>query len=212
VIRLWNRVGLFRTLSVLVLLSGLVGGFLISDRHSQRRVTASNPTSAHAADVPQSQQDVADQADAQQKADDAAIAAAAQAKAAQDASRTKQPASRSDQRTGGTAGPVPASCQVYSGNRATGCTLMLQAGFGIDQAPCLVNLWNRESGWNERARNPGSGAYGIPQANPGSKMGVYGSDWQTNPVTQIKWGLNYIKQRYQTPCGAWSHFQSAGWY
>jgi hypothetical protein len=196
-----------------VLLAGLVGGYLISDRQSQHKATASNPTSARAADVPQVQQDVADQSDAQQKADDAAIAAAAQAKAAQDASRASKPASRSDPRTsGGTAGPVPASCQVYSGNRATGCTLMLAAGFGMDQAPCLINLWNRESGWNEKARNPSTGAYGIPQAVPGSKMGAFGSDWQTNPVTQIKWGLSYIKSRYQTPCGAWAHSQSTGWY
>jgi hypothetical protein len=61
------------------------------------------------------------------------------------------------------------------------------------------------------ASNP-SGAYGIPQALPGDKMAVYGDDWQTNPTTQIKWGLNYIAGRYSTPCGAWSFWQSNGWY
>ncbi|MEU7278978.1 tachylectin-related carbohydrate-binding protein [Streptomyces sp. NPDC045431] len=77
---------------------------------------------------------------------------------------------------------------------------------------CLDALWQRESTWKWNADNPTSDAYGIPQANPGSKMSVYGDDWRTNPVTQIKWGLNYIEDRYATPCGAWNHSQSVGWY
>ncbi len=85
-------------------------------------------------------------------------------------------------------------------------------GFGQDQFTCLVNLWNRESGWNSSSLNRSSGAYGIPQALPGSKMASAGADWQTNPATQIKWGLGYISGRYGTPCGAWSAFQSKGWY
>jgi len=109
-------------------------------------------------------------------------------------------------------GPIPDSCDEYSGNRATGCALMIKAGFGIDQFPCLDKLWKKESGWNEEAENPSSGAYGIPQALPGSKMGTVASDWRTNPATQIKWGLGYIEGRYDTPCGAWSHSQSTGWY
>jgi hypothetical protein len=80
-----------------------------------------------------------------------------------------------------------------------------------EQFGCLVNLWNRESGWNVHAANP-SGAYGIPQAKPGSKMAGAGPDWQNNATTQIKWGLGYIKSRYSTPCGAWAHSQSSGWY
>jgi hypothetical protein len=75
-----------------------------------------------------------------------------------------------------------------------------------------VALWNRESGWNVYASNAGSGAYGIPQALPGSKMGSVGADWATNPATQITWGLNYVQGRYGTPCGAWASFQSKGWY
>jgi len=217
VIGLRPRVGIFRALSVLVLIGGLVGGLLISDRKEQQRATAST-LAAQAADAPTAATDASDRTDAQHKANDAAAAAAAEAQAA-DAARTKQPASRSDNRgapsgpaSGGSAGPVPASCQVYTGNRATGCTLMLQWGFGMDQAPCLVSLWNRESGWNEKSSNKSSGAYGIPQAIPGSKMASTGADWKTNPVTQIKWGLGYIKGRYKTPCGAWSHSQSTGWY
>ena len=80
------------------------------------------------------------------------------------------------------------------------------------QFGCLVSLWNRESHWRHTARNRGSGAYGIPQAMPGSKMSQFGADWQTNPVTQIKWGANYISKRYSTPCGALAHSNTTGWY
>ncbi|GAA2572299.1 transglycosylase SLT domain-containing protein [Winogradskya consettensis] len=104
-------------------------------------------------------------------------------------------------------GPIPSSCSEYSGSRAIGCTLTLSAGFGLDQFPCLEKLWTKESGWNYKAANP-SGAYGIPQALPGSKMASAGSDWKTSPATQIKWGLGYVKGRYSTPCGAWSYFQA----
>src|SRR5262249_18755040 len=74
--------------------------------------------------------------------------------------------------------------------------------FGFSQSSqwgCLLNIWNRESGWNYQAENPYSGAYGIPQALPGSKMASAGADWQTNPATQIKWGLGYIQSIYGTP-------------
>ena len=90
--------------------------------------------------------------------------------------------------------------------------LMLDRGYKISQFPCLNKLWNRESGWNHKAYNEGSGAYGIPQALPGSKMQSAGSDWKTNPATQIKWGLGYIKDRYGNPCNAWQHSEDAGWY
>jgi acyl transferase domain-containing protein len=79
--------------------------------------------------------------------------------------------------------------------------------FGFSQKTqwtCLLDLWNRESGWMYDAENPSSGAYGIPQALPGYKMAAAGTDWQTNPATQIKWGLTYISQTYGTPCAAWN--------
>ncbi len=79
------------------------------------------------------------------------------------------------------------------------------------QYGCLDNIWSRESGWRYNAENA-SGAYGIPQALPGSKMATAGPDWQTNAATQIKWGLGYIQGRYSTPCGAWSFWQANGWY
>jgi len=84
-------------------------------------------------------------------------------------------------------------------------------GFSTSQYSCLNELWMRESGWRWNAANA-SGAYGIPQALPGSKMASAGSDWLTNPATQIKWGLGYIKSMYGTPCGAWSHEVADGWY
>ena len=77
--------------------------------------------------------------------------------------------------------------------------------------PYLSQLWARESGWNPYASNP-SGAYGIPQAMPGSKMASAGGDWRTNPRTQIRWGLRYIKAVYGYPSTAWRHELSYGWY
>ncbi|WP_067798724.1 lytic transglycosylase domain-containing protein [Actinomadura formosensis] len=78
--------------------------------------------------------------------------------------------------------------------------------------PSLLTLWNHESGWNERAVNPSSGAYGIPQALPGSKLASAGPDWRTSSPTQIAWGLGYIKARYKDPCGAWAWWQAHNWY
>jgi Transglycosylase SLT domain len=90
--------------------------------------------------------------------------------------------------------------------------LLPQFGFSSDQFGCLDSLWTRESGWNPAAQNASSGAFGIPQALPGSKMSTAGADWATNPATQIKWGLGYIQDRYGSPCGAWGHSESYGWY
>lgn len=80
------------------------------------------------------------------------------------------------------------------------------------QAGCLSELWQAESGWNVYARNPASGAYGIPQALPAQRMRWAGQDWLRNPATQVRWGLNYIQQRYGGPCNAWRHFQQRRWY
>ena len=90
--------------------------------------------------------------------------------------------------------------------------MVIARGWGDDQFACLVALWNKESGWRVNAYNASSGAYGIPQSLPGSKMGSVAPDWETNPATQITWGLNYIGGRYGTPCGAWEHSESVGWY
>lgn len=96
-------------------------------------------------------------------------------------------------------------------NKLIAKALVKKRGWSARQFKCLVLLWNRESNWNHRAGN-GEGAYGIPQALPGRKMRSAGRDWRTNPKTQIKWGLRYIKGRYHTPCGAWAHSRATGWY
>lgn len=102
--------------------------------------------------------------------------------------------------------PDPGSAQAYAQG------VLASRGMGDDQFSCLVSLWNRESHWNVHAGNQVSGAYGIPQALPGSKMASAGPDWQDNYQTQVNWGLGYITGRYGTPCGAWTHSQSSGWY
>lgn len=85
-------------------------------------------------------------------------------------------------------------------------------GWGKKEYRCLVNLWNRESGWSHEVENKTSGAYGIPQSLPGDKMASAGKDWKTNPATQIKWGAKYIKTRYGTPCDAYAFFKTKNWY
>jgi hypothetical protein len=90
--------------------------------------------------------------------------------------------------------------------------LLSQFGWPGSQFSCLDSLWERESGWDLTAENPSSGAYGIPQAMPGSMMASAGAGWQTDAAIQIRWGLAYIQGRYGSPCGAWAHEESDGWY
>ncbi len=85
-------------------------------------------------------------------------------------------------------------------------------GYGNDQYQCFNNIIIRESNWDINATNPSSGAYGIPQSLPGSKMASVGDDWRTNPATQITWGIEYMKDRYGSPCSAWGFKSSHGWY
>ena len=99
-----------------------------------------------------------------------------------------------------------------TGNRALGKQMMLERGFAESEWSCLETLWTRESNWRENAHNPSSGAHGIPQALPATKMASHGSDYMTNPKTQIAWGLDYIKNRYGTPCKALSFWNSHNWY
>ncbi|MGW0823541.1 aggregation-promoting factor C-terminal-like domain-containing protein [Streptomyces sp. NPDC002845] len=83
---------------------------------------------------------------------------------------------------------------------------------GSAQYKCFANIVAHESGWDVNATNASSGAYGLVQALPGSKMASAGSDWKTNPATQIKWGLDYMNDRYGSPCGAWNFWQANNWY
>lgn len=84
--------------------------------------------------------------------------------------------------------------------------------WGADQYTCLNRLWTKESHWNYKAHNKRSGAHGIPQALPAIRMEVISSDWRTNPVTQIRWGLRYIEARYDNPCKAWAKFKRSRYY
>lgn len=110
---------------------------------------------------------------------------------------------------------------IYVANAATPETgtikefayeLVVSNSWGRDQYSCLVALWERESNWRWNALNKSSGAYGIPQSLPGRKMAEMGADWVTNPETQVRWGLNYIKNRYGAPCGAMAHSNKFNWY
>lgn len=142
-------------------------------------------------------------AKAQAEAEAAAAAAAAQAEAEAAAQQAQQIAA---------APAVNVNVDPASAQGIARSMMAANYGWGDDQFACLVSLWNKESGWNAGAYNASSGAYGIPQALPGSKMASAGADWQTNPATQIAWGLGYIAGRYGNACGAWGHSQSTGWY
>lgn len=108
--------------------------------------------------------------------------------------------------------------QVELARTATGAKYVTRTimesdySWGADQYGCLNRLWTKESHWNYKAHNYRSGAHGIPQALPASKMDVVGTDWRTNPVTQIRWGLRYIDIRYETPCKAWAKFKRSNYY
>ena len=102
--------------------------------------------------------------------------------------------------------------RAQSNPKAVGRLLAADRGWGDSEFSCLDSLWTKESGWRWNADNAASDAYGIPQALPGSKMASVGSDWATNPITQIKWGLNYIAGRYGTPCAAWAQSRAVNWY
>jgi hypothetical protein len=90
--------------------------------------------------------------------------------------------------------------------------LVEEYGFAEKEYKCLNQLWTQESNWNYKSRNKKSGAHGIPQALPATKMNVVSTDWRTNPVTQIRWGLRYISIRYETPCKAWAKHKRSNWY
>ena len=164
---------------------------------------------------------LADQADldralaaytAKQKAVAAQARAAARAERARELARAERRAQirASERRASRSRSSLSTSSVSYGSPRAIARDMLAKRGQS-DQFGCLDNLWTRESGWRTTASNP-SGAYGIPQALPGSKMASAGADWRTNPATQIRWGLGYIDGRYGSPCNAWAHFQSRGWY
>lgn len=107
----------------------------------------------------------------------------------------------------GAGGPLPPEAA-----KAAAKSMLPAYGWDESQYQCLEIMWTKESAWDYAAENPGSGAYGIPQSLPADKMGSIAPDWRTNAVTQIKWGLGYIKERYGSPCEAWAWWQAHNWY
>ncbi|MEU2129730.1 transglycosylase SLT domain-containing protein [Streptomyces sp. NPDC018352] len=106
------------------------------------------------------------------------------------------------------AAPAAAPTSVAASAQGTARAMIGDAA----QFQCFSNIVQHESGWNHTATNASSGAYGLVQALPGSKMASAGADWKTNPSTQIKWGMDYMNSRYGSPCGAWSFWQANHWY
>jgi hypothetical protein len=101
---------------------------------------------------------------------------------------------------------------IIGAKKVTKTIMFSEYAWGADQYDCLNRLWTKESHWNYKAHNKRSGAHGIPQALPADRMEVISSDWRTNPVTQIRWGLRYIEARYDNPCGAWAKFKRSRYY
>ncbi len=142
-----------------------------------------------------------------------ALEAAQEKKAAEEAAAQAQREAEAAAAAAAAAAEAAARANTPEGAKATARQIAAaEFGWGDGQFSCLESLWTRESGWNYQAYNSGSGATGIPQSLPGSKMASAGADWQTNATTQIRWGLGYIAGSYGSPCGAWSHSQATGWY
>ena len=148
---------------------------------------------------------IGQQASAQQASADAAAKAAADQRAADAAA-----ANRSKSRSAMAA--VDDSAPAVSVSPGSVQDMARQIVGNDTQFQCFSQIVKRESGWDYTATNSGSGAYGLVQALPGSKMASAGADWRTNPATQIKWGLSYMNSRYGSPCGAWSFWQAHSWY
>ncbi|AVH56767.1 MULTISPECIES: transglycosylase SLT domain-containing protein [Streptomyces] len=187
------------------------------------------------ADIPAGQQAQVQTASLTQQADAQAIAADASAKkdaeeaarkqAAKDAVAKQEAAEKAEQAAKEAKEREEAEEAASRSATRDASSFAVQSSYSIaqiqamarqivpaDQFQCFSNIVDHESDWNYKAVNPSSGAYGLFQALPGSKMSSVGADWQTNPATQIQWGLNYMNDRYDSPCGAWSFWQANHWY
>jgi hypothetical protein len=183
----------------------LASQVLISRTQSAQRQQQSAAVAARLA--------AARQAAARARAERLAAAAAQQAEQKQQQAQQSQQSQPSSAPSTPSTPQAPAAPPAPSGSPQQIAMGMLGSyGWSSSQFSCLDPLWNQESGWNVYASNPSSGAYGIPQALPGSRMASAGADWQTDAATQIRWGLGYIQGTYGSPCGAWAHEQADGWY
>jgi murein DD-endopeptidase MepM/ murein hydrolase activator NlpD len=171
-------------------------------QQADNAVAAADAAAKKAAEEAARKQAAKDAQAKREAAEKAAAKAAEEAKKREEAAR-QAAASRSAERT---------DFAVQSSYTVAQVKAMAQQIVGAGQFQCFSSIVERESGWNYKAQNPSSGAYGLVQALPGSKMASAGADWQTNPATQIKWGLNYMNDRYGSPCGAWEFWQANHWY
>ncbi|MFI1096845.1 transglycosylase SLT domain-containing protein [Streptomyces sp. NPDC020917] len=159
----------------------------------------------------QAQSDAADTA-ARQSAEQAARKQAARDAAAKKKAADEVAAAKARTEAAASRGDARASFPTQASYTIAEVQAMAKQIVGSNQYACFSNIVTRESGWRYTAVNPSSGAYGLVQANPGTKMASVASDWRTNPATQIKWGLNYMNSRYGSPCGAWQFWQAHSYY
>ncbi|WP_416964818.1 lytic transglycosylase domain-containing protein [Streptomyces sp. Agncl-13] len=208
---------------------GVASGSVAQAQNNDAETTAADTTLL--ADIPTGQQAQVQTASLTQQADAQAIQADASAKkdaeesarlaAAKTAVAKKAAAEKAEKlakekaaakAAAAKAGSSSSSFPVQSSYTVAQIQSMAASMVPSGQYQCFSNIVDHESSWNYRAVNASSGAYGLFQALPGSKMSSVGSDWQTNPATQIKWGLNYMDSRYGSPCEAWSFWQANNWY
>lgn len=208
---------------------GVASGSVAQAQNNDAETTAADTTLL--ADIPTGQQAQVQTASLTQQADAQAIQADASAKkdaeesarlaAAKTAVAKKAAAEKAEKEAKEKAAAKAASAKASSSSSSfpvqgsyTVAQIQSMAASMVPsgQFQCFSNIVDHESSWNYRAVNASSGAYGLFQALPGSKMSSVGSDWQTNPATQIKWGLNYMDSRYGSPCEAWSFWQANSWY
>ncbi|MEV6509199.1 lytic transglycosylase domain-containing protein [Streptomyces sp. NPDC051642] len=208
---------------------GVASGSVAQAQNNDAETTAADTTLL--ADIPTGQQAQVQTASLTQQADAQAIQADASAKkdaeesarlaAAKTAVAKKAAAEKAEKAAKEKAEAKAASAKASSSSSSfpvqSSYTVAQIQSMAASMVPsgqyqCFSNIVDHESSWNYRAVNASSGAYGLFQALPGSKMSSVGSDWQTNPATQIKWGLNYMDSRYGSPCEAWSFWQANSWY
>ncbi|MDH6624804.1 hypothetical protein M2271_002608 [Streptomyces sp. LBL] len=176
-------------------------------------LTQQADTQAIAADV-SAKKDAEEAARKQAAKDAVAKQKAAEAEAAAEAAKAADAKARKDaaEATTRSAPRGPISLAPQSSYTVAEVQALARSIVPSGQFQCFSNIVDHESTWNYKAQNPSSGAYGLVQSLPGNKMASVGADWQTNPATQIKWGLNYMNERYGSPCDAWSYWQANGNY
>jgi hypothetical protein len=178
---------------------------VIADLQAMATMLAPQQAAAHQAAVAQA-------AVAQAAKRRAQAALTAKREAARKAAQQAPAQQRSGQQLSGQQQAASSAPTASGSPRSIAQAMLGSFGWSASQFSCLGPLWADESGWSATASNPSTGAYGIPQAMPASKMASAGPNWQTSAATQIRWGLDYIKSTYGSPCAAWSHEEADGWY